>query len=135
MLAGGALPALPATTAPEEVSDGDEADDDHTYLEFGDDGGHDIENFGISRVRNIAIVVDQDRIEQRWHDAIVDHVHILGFLNKGVDEFQNLLLHRTQPSNLGHLCCNGTYEDVLVPAKGHFIVRDSPSRSTASEII
>lgn len=37
-----------------------------------DDGCHGAENLGLTGSRDIALVVDQDRIEQRWYKVLPD---------------------------------------------------------------
>lgn len=75
-----------------------------TYMELGDDGGHYIQDLGITCVRDITVVVTQHCLHERWYEVGVDGFQIIGLQNVYIDEFQDFLLDRPHSSDFGHLC-------------------------------
>lgn len=74
---------------------------DATYVELVDDCSHDVQNLCFSCVGHIAVVVNQNGLEQRRDHAGVDHFEIVRLLHVGVNELQDLLLDGPQPSDFG----------------------------------
>lgn len=63
-----------------------------TYRKLSYDGRHDLENFSIPSIRNVAVVVDQYGIQQRWDNVRANHLEIICLLYIGLNELQNLFL-------------------------------------------
>ena len=63
-----------------------------TYRKLGDDCRHDLQNFSITSIGDVSIIVDKDGIEESWNDVCSNHFKIIGLLNICLDELQNLFL-------------------------------------------
>lgn len=73
------------------------------YVELMNDGRHDIQNFRLTSIRHIAVVVHENRLEKGRDHAIVDHLQVIRFFDISVDKLQNFLLDCSQTADLGCL--------------------------------
>jgi hypothetical protein len=60
-----------------------------------DDRGNDVQDFSITGIWHVALVVKQDGVKQRWHHAVVDHLQVICFLDIDLDKLENLFLDRS----------------------------------------
>jgi hypothetical protein len=63
-----------------------------TYRKLSNNGRHDLQNFSVTSIGNVAVVVNEDGIEESWDDVGSDHLKIIGLLNICLDELQDLFL-------------------------------------------
>ena len=79
-------------------------------MKLGDDGRHDIQDLGISCIRDVAIVINKHGFKQWWDDVVVDHFEVIGFLNVAVDKLKNLLLDCPQATDFWCFRSNRAYK-------------------------
>jgi hypothetical protein len=75
-------------------------------MQLVDNRGHHVQYFGLTSVRHIVLVVDQNSLQQLGHNVVVNHLQVISLLNICVDELENLLLDCTETTDFGHLGCN-----------------------------
>jgi len=73
-----------------------------------DRGGH-AQDFSISSVRDIALVVEQDRIQKRWYHAVVDHRQVICFLHIDINKLEDFFLDGSKSADSRGLCRNITW--------------------------
>lgn len=72
-----------------------------------DDGSHNIQNLGFSRIGHVPVVVDQDSLKE-WRDHVrIHHIGIVRLLHVGIDQLQNLLLDSAKTTDFGGLGGDG----------------------------
>ena len=71
-----------------------------------DNGCHNIQNFGITGICNIALIIEKDCVEQRRNHIFIDHLQVVSFLNINVNELEYLLFDSAKAADLGGLCGN-----------------------------
>lgn len=64
-------------------------------MQLRNNSGHYIQDFCISCIGIIAVVVNQYRVQKCRNNVGIDHLQVVGFLDVDVDEFKNLLLNRS----------------------------------------
>jgi len=104
-------------------------------MKFGNYGSHYVQYFRISRIRDVAVVIHENRIQKWGHDVSIDHLMVIRSLNIAINQLQYLLLDGPETADFGHLRRDQT---CLRISKFQRIFRDSmdlPSLCTASEII
>jgi hypothetical protein len=75
-------------------------------MQLVDNRRHHVQYFGFTGVRHVVLVVDQNSLQQLGDNVVVDHLQVISLLNICVDEFENLLLDRTETADFGHLSCD-----------------------------
>ncbi len=81
-----------------------------TYRKLSDDSRHDFQNFSVTSVGYIAVIIDKNCIEESRDDVCSNHFKIISLLNISFDQLQDLLLDCSQTSNSRHLGGNFTLE-------------------------
>lgn len=63
-----------------------------TYRKLSNDCRHDLQDFSITSIGDVSVVVNEDGIEESWDDVCSDHLKIIGLLNICLDQLQDLFL-------------------------------------------
>jgi hypothetical protein len=80
-----------------------------TYRELANNDRHNFENFGVSRIWHIAIIVDQYSIKQSWYNVGANHLEIISFLYVCLDELEDFLLNGAKSSDFWCFSRNISY--------------------------
>lgn len=56
-------------------------------MEFLDDGSHDVEDLGLTRVRHVVAVIQEDGFQKTRNKALVDHLKVVRLFDVDIDEF------------------------------------------------
>ena len=63
-----------------------------TYRKLGDNDGHDLQDLSISSIRHVAVIVNQNGLEESGNDIRANHLKIISFLDICLNELQDFLL-------------------------------------------
>jgi|FreactcultuFSWF8_1027224.scaffolds.fasta_scaffold00008_121 hypothetical protein len=74
-----------------------------TYLKLLDDGSHNVQDLGLSCIRDVVLVVEEDGLQQVRHKTLVNHFEVVSLVNVGADQLEDLLLDGPETADLGHL--------------------------------
>ena len=74
-----------------------------TYTQPADDSGHDVKDLRVTRSRNVAVVVTQNRIQQRRHKVRIDSLEVFRLAYERLHQLQNFFLDRSQLPDLRRL--------------------------------
>jgi hypothetical protein len=72
-----------------------------TYVELVDDCGHGVEDFCFACVGDIAVIVNENGLEQRRHHIGINHLKVVRLFHICVDELQDFLFDGSKTSDFG----------------------------------
>ena len=70
-------------------------------MELGNDCRHNIQDFWISSVWDVPVVVNKDSFQKRWNDVSVDRFMVVRFLDVCIHKLQYFFLYSPETSNFG----------------------------------
>lgn len=79
-----------------------------TYSQTTDDRSHNVEYFGVSCSGYVAVVIAEDGVEQRRHEATVHRLKIFRLLDECLHQLEDLFLNGAKLPDFGRLCGNET---------------------------
>jgi hypothetical protein len=66
-----------------------------TYRKLCNDCRHDFQNFSVSSIGDVSVVVDKDSVKESWDNICSHHLEVISFLNVSLNQLQDLLLDRS----------------------------------------
>lgn len=79
-------------------------------MKFVDNGSNNAQDFCVSSIGHISLIVKEDSIKQRRYHAVIDHLMIFCFLDVDIDELENFFLDGSQSSDFRSLGLNVSYK-------------------------
>lgn len=77
-----------------------------TYMKFVNDSSHNIQDFCLSGIRDITVIVQKDSLKKWRNHVCIDHFQIISLLYVGINELQYFLFDSPESANFGSFGSN-----------------------------